>query len=39
FGLTGTSIEAAKQVKFTPATKDGHPVSVLTQLEYNFNSY
>jgi tetratricopeptide (TPR) repeat protein len=39
FGLTGTSIEAAKQVKFTPATKDGHPVSVLTQLEYNFNLY
>jgi tetratricopeptide (TPR) repeat protein len=39
FGLTGTSIEAAKQAKFTPATKDGHPVSVLTQFEYNFNLY
>jgi tetratricopeptide (TPR) repeat protein len=38
-GLTGTSLEAAKQTKFTPATKDGHPVPQLTQLEYNFNLY
>jgi len=39
FGLTGTSIEAAKQIKFTPATKDGRAVSTWTQLEYNFNLY
>jgi tetratricopeptide (TPR) repeat protein len=39
FGLTGTSIEAAKQIKFTPATKDGRAVSTWQQLEYNFNLY
>lgn len=39
FGLTGTSIEAAKQIKFTPAMKDGRAVSTWTQLEYNFNLY
>ena len=39
FGLTGTSIDAAKQIKFTPATKDGRAVSTWTQLEYNFNLY
>ncbi len=39
FGLTGTSIEAAKQIKFTPAIKDGRAVSTWTQLEYNFNLY
>jgi tetratricopeptide (TPR) repeat protein len=39
FGLTGTSIEAAKQIKFTPATKDGRAVSTWQQLEYHFNLY
>ena len=39
FGLTGASIEAAKQAKFTPATKDGRTVSTLTQIEFNFNLY
>jgi tetratricopeptide (TPR) repeat protein len=39
FGLTGTSIEAAKKIKFAPATKDGRTVSTWTQLEYNFNLY
>ena len=38
-GLTGASVEAAKQVKFTAGTKDGRTVSTLTQLEYNFNLY
>jgi tetratricopeptide (TPR) repeat protein len=28
-------IEAAHKIKFTPAIKDGHPVSMILQLEYN----
>ncbi len=39
FGLSAKSIEAAKQIKFTPAMKDGRAVSTWTQLEYNFNLY
>ena len=35
--LIETAIEAAKQIKFTPAMKDGQPVSMWMQLEYNFN--
>ena len=38
-GLTERAISAAKQIKFSPATKDGHPVSMWMQLEYNFNLY
>lgn len=29
--------KAAKQIKFKPATKDGHAVSMLMQLEYTFD--
>jgi TonB family protein len=39
FGLTERAIAAARQIKFSPATKDGHPVSMWMQLEYNFNLY
>src|SRR6185369_14258750 len=39
FGLTERAIAAAKQIKFVPATKDGHQVSMWMQLEYNFNLY
>jgi TonB family protein len=39
FGLTERAIAAARQIKFVPATKSGHPVSVYMQLEYNFNLY
>ncbi|MEO7970007.1 MAG: energy transducer TonB [bacterium] len=39
FGLTERAIAAARQIKFVPATKDGHPVSMYIQLEYNFNLY
>jgi TonB family protein len=39
YGLTERAIEAAKQVKFIPATKDGHPVSMWMELQYNFNLY
>lgn len=38
-GLTERAIVAAQQIKFIPATKDGHPVSMYMQLEYNFNIY
>ena len=31
------AIEAAKQIKFTPATKNGRPVSMFMELEYAFN--
>ena len=35
-GLNQKAFEAAQQIKFVPATKDGHPVSQYTQLEYKF---
>lgn len=38
-GLTEKSIEAARKIKFTPATIDGRPVSQIVILEYNFNVY
>lgn len=39
FGLTEKAIAAARLIKFVPAMKGGHPVSVHMQLEYNFNLY
>jgi TonB family protein len=39
YGLTERAIAAARQIKFVPAVKGGHPVSVFMQLEYNFNLY
>jgi TonB family protein len=36
-GLTERSIEAARKIKFVPATVDGRPVSMWMQLEYNWN--
>ncbi|HET8781239.1 MAG TPA: TonB family protein [Pyrinomonadaceae bacterium] len=38
-GLTEACIAAAKSIKFVPATRDGKPVSMWMQLEYNFNLY
>ena len=38
-GLTLMAIEAARRIRFVPATKDGRPVSMYIQLEYNFNLY
>jgi TonB family protein len=38
-GLTEKAIAAAKQIRFTPAEKDGHAVSQYIVLEYNFNIY
>jgi TonB family protein len=39
YGLTVKAIQAARKIKFVPATKDGRPVSMYIQLEYNFNLY
>jgi TonB family protein len=38
-GLTARAIRAARRIQFVPATKDGHPVSVVIELQYNFNLY
>ena len=38
-GLTERAISAAKQIRFTPAQKDGRTVSQYVTLEYNFNIY
>lgn len=39
FGLTERAIAAARLIRFRPAMKDGRPVNVSMQLEYNFNLY
>ncbi len=36
-GLTESAVKAAQKIKFKPATRDGKPVSMWMQLEYNFN--
>jgi TonB family protein len=38
-GLTEKAIAAARQIRFVPARKNGQPVSMYLQLEYNFNLY
>ena len=38
-GLTEKAIAAAHQIRFVPAMRNGQPVSVYMQLEYNFNLY
>jgi TonB family protein len=38
-GLTQQALKAAREIRFTPALKDGQPVSMWMQLEYNFNLY
>lgn len=39
YGLTEKAVAAARGIKFTPAMKDGRPVSQYIQVEYNFNIY
>lgn len=39
YGITECAIEAAYKIIFAPAIKDGRPVSMFIQLEYNFNLY
>jgi TonB family protein len=36
FGMTEKAIEAARQIKFEPAERNGLPVSEVFRLEYNF---
>jgi TonB family protein len=38
-GLTESAIEAARNIRFFPAEKDGKPVGQQLMLEYNFNVY
>ena len=38
-GLTEKAIAAARQIRFTPAQKDGRAVSQYVTIEYNFNIY
>lgn len=38
-GLTERAIAAAKNIRFVPASKDGHPVAMWMELQYNFNLY
>jgi len=38
-GLTERAIEAARNIRFFPAEKDGKPVSQRMMLVYNFNLY
>jgi TonB family protein len=38
-GLTDMAVDAARRIKFRPATKDGRPVSQFVTIEYNFNVY
>jgi TonB family protein len=36
FGLEDAAIRAIRQLKFRPATRDGRPISVRANLQYNF---
>lgn len=38
-GLTKNAVEAARNIRFFPAEKEGRLVSLQVQLEYNFNLY
>jgi periplasmic protein TonB len=37
YGLNERAIDAARRIRFTPAKKDGVPVSMYVQVQYNFN--
>ncbi len=37
FGLTESAIEAARRIPFTPATREGQPISIWTHVAYTFN--
>lgn len=39
FGLTEQAIAAARQIKFTPATRNGVPTTVIKTVEFNFSLY
>jgi TonB family protein len=37
YGFTESAIDAASRIKFKPAEKDGKPVSMWMELQYNFH--
>ena len=37
FGLTEKAIETTRKMKFRPAEKDGHPVSIIILREFDFH--
>jgi TonB family protein len=39
FGLTEQAIAAARQIKFTPASKNGVPITITKLVEYHFSIY
>ncbi|MDQ3821214.1 MAG: tetratricopeptide repeat protein [Acidobacteriota bacterium] len=39
YGLTTRAVNAARSIKFIPASVDGRPVSQSIQIEYNFNLF
>ena len=39
YGLTEKAVDAARLIRFSPAMKDGRPVSQYIQIEYNFSLY
>ena len=39
YGVTANCLIALKKCKFTPAMKDGKPVSVRTSVEFEFKTY
>lgn len=39
YGLTERAIAAVREIKFTPAIKDGRAVSQYIQIEYNFSLF
>lgn len=39
YGLNLKAVTAAKAIRFVPATKDGKPVSMWMELQYNFELY
>lgn len=39
FGLTESAIETARKITFTPAVKNGKPVTVIKRVEYSFDIY
>ena len=39
YGLTEQAIAAARKIRFTPAMRDGKPISVNGELEFNFSLY
>ena len=39
YGLAGAAFDAAKKIRFEPATKNGIPITVFKTVEYHFNIY